>query len=191
MSKNIEAEDRCLINKEQYNRIFNDYKNSQNATFLTLINHYFDDENLSIRNSHQMLRIRSTNDKDYELTLKVKGNNGDLEINEPLSKEEVNHILETLEFPDGEIKERISIFKNIKYITTLITERLEVNIENYLFVIDKNKYADIIDYNIEIEAENIKKARQLMLAYCDKYNLLYSPNYESKSRRAINRALKI
>lgn len=190
MSQNIEAEDRCMISESDYVRIFNDYKDYSNAKSLVLTNYYFDDDNLSIRNSHKMLRIRSTDNDNFELTLKIKGENGDLEINEPLSKNQVDKVLNTLIFPEGEITSHLREFTNIRFITSLVTERLEIPIEDYLLVIDKNKYGDVIDYNIEIEAKNIKKARELMLAYCNKYNLNYSPNYESKSRRAINKALK-
>lgn len=192
MSKNIEIEKRVMLTKEQYDNLFL-YASKYEYQKLVLINHYFDDENLALRNAHYMLRIRNINAKDYELTLKIKGENGDLEINEPINKKEVKSLIDKCELKDGEIKDQILkvTSKDIRYITSLETERIEIKFDNYLFVLDKNKYSDITDYNLEIEANDINVANEVIKKYCTEFNVQYSKEYKSKSRRAINYALGI
>ena len=192
MSKNIEIEKRVMLTKEQYDSLFH-YASKYEYQKLDLINHYFDDENLALRNAHYMLRIRNINAKDYELTLKIKGENGDLEINEPINKKEVKSLIDKCELKDGEIKNQILkvTSKDIRYITSLETERIEIKFDNYLFVLDKNKYSDITDYNLEIEASDIDVANEVIKKYCTEFNVQYSREYKSKSRRAINYALGI
>ena len=193
MSKNIEIEKRVMLTEEQYLSLLKYASNYSSRKEMTLVNYYFDDENLSLRNAHHMFRIRVTNNKDYELTLKVKGDNGDLEINEPLSNGEIEKLLKKLEIKNKEINEIVSndTSKEIKYITSLKTERIEIEFGRYLFVLDKNYYSDIIDYDLEIESDNMVDAEEAIKKYCKNFDLQYSSSYKSKSRRAINKALNI
>lgn len=56
-------------------------------------NIYLDREDLFLRHKHITLRIRTINDVNCELTLKIKGLNGDQEINDSLSSKEADLIL--------------------------------------------------------------------------------------------------
>ena len=140
-----------------------------------------------------MLRIRNINDKDFEMTLKVKGDKGDLEINHEVSNKEVDKIIKKFYSVSEEISSHVNNVTNkeIKYITSLKTERVEIEFEDYLFVLDKNYYSDVIDYDLEIESKSIKKAKKVIKKYCKQYSLQYSKDYKSKSRRAINKALNL
>ena len=182
-----------MLTESQYNALFSYASSFNNKKSFVLINHYFDDEDLSLRKNHYMLRIRNTDDSNYEVTLKVKGENGDLEINDPISNEEVNHYIKSFAYQNIEITPLINkvTSKDIKYITSLKTERIEVEFDDYLFVLDKNYYSDIIDYNLEIESTSIDKANEAIKKYCDQFGMQYSKHYQSKSRRAINKALNI
>lgn len=193
MSKNIEIEKRVMLNEEEYNKLLQYAFTYSNRKETVLINHYFDDENLSLRNAHHMLRIRSINNDEFELTLKVKGDKGDLEINEPLNKYEVDNLIKKLVIENEEINNfiRNDTDKEIKYITSLKTERIEIEFDNYLFVLDKNYYSDVIDYDLEIESTDLNVAIETIKKYCSDFHLQYSSSYKSKSRRAINKALNI
>ena len=193
MSNNIEIEKRVMLTKEQYENLFHYASKFTNKESFVLINHYFDDANLSLRNAHYMLRIRNINDNDYELTLKIKGDNGDTEINKPISLDRVNELIKDFDYEDIDITPYILKATNnkLRYITSLKTERIEIKFDNYLFVLDKNYYSDVIDYNLEIEAKSIKDANEIIKKYCDEYGMQYSKDYKSKSRRAINKALNI
>ena len=195
MSKNIENEKRLMLDEEQYELLMKDFMDDKYSRVFHQINYYFDDENLSLRNNHIVLRIRSINLSKYELTVKIKGKEGkgDLEINIPLSEKEVNDFLNNPHFDNKEIVEAIKSVTNkpIKLITSLETHRLECPKEDHLVVIDKNHYSGITDYNLEIEAGSMEDATKYILHYAKKYHLTYQENYLSKSRRAINRALNI
>ncbi len=182
-----------MLSLEQYNALKEYASNYPSRREMALINHYFDTEGLDLRNNHLMLRIRNTNDKDYEVTLKVKGEEGDLEINEPISTEEVDHLISHFDFKNKKINKHIAKVtdKEVKYLTSLKTERIEIEFEDYLFVLDKNYYSDVIDYNLEIESTSIKNAKKYIKKYCDEFGMQYSKDYKSKSRRAINKALAI
>ena len=193
MSKNIEMEKRVMLTLEQYQALLEYAKDYPNRTELILVNHYFDDEALSLRNSHYMLRIRNINTNEYELTLKVKGDNGDLEINQPITLEEAKSLLEEFNINEGEIYNQLKNIDHntIRLITSLKTERIEIPFDDFLFVLDKNYYSDVIDYDLEIESSSIKNAKKMIKKYCKMFGMQYSKHYLSKSRRAINKALNI
>ena len=176
--RNIECEERVMLTFEQYQTLIGVYMmKDPSFEYSEIENIYLDDENLSIKKNHKMLRIRHINGKE-ELTLKIKGDNGDIEINETLE----NH---------PEIDKALNRkFNEYRPITKLRTKRLEAKMDGYLVVIDMNEYCGIIDYDLEIEAPTIEKAREEIMAICKKYHLKYDENYKSKSSRAIKAALE-
>ncbi len=171
--RNIEYEERVIISFEQYRKVLAYYvAKYPDYRILDIENTYFDDEQLSLKNSHKVLRLRKTNGE-YELTLKVKGEDGDLEINEtPTSHKEIDKALN-------------NEFDKYKPIAKLATSRIEIDIDDYLFVLDMNKYNGIIDYNIEIEASSKEKALSIIMDICKSFDLEYKKDYRSKSSRAI------
>lgn len=193
MNKDIEFEERLMLNKEQYEELMRLYSSSKDASIISQINYYFDDEDLSLRNAHKVLRIRVINNAKYELTMKIKGDNGDIELNNYLDKNTCDNIIQTLEFNNPSIEEEIKKVtnKNIKLITSLKTTRLEVKFPTHLLVIDVNYYNDVMDYDLEVEASSKDDALKYILEYASKYSLTYKKHYMSKSRRAINKALGI
>ena len=74
--------------------------------------------------------------------------------------------------------------------SVLVSVVSEIPINDYLLVIDKNEYLDVIDYDIEVEANSQARAKEVMLKLCEKYKLRYDPNYQVKSARAFNRYKK-
>ena len=84
-----EYETRLMLTEEQYFFIVTYYMNIQpNKHFLQNTNHYFDTDDLYLRDHHMTLRVRTINDVKSELTLKIKGRNGDDEITDGLSPKE-------------------------------------------------------------------------------------------------------
>ena len=176
--RNIECEERVMLTFEQYQTLIGVYMMKDPAfKYLEIENIYLDDENLSIKRNHKMLRIRHTNGIE-ELTLKIKGDNGDIEINETLSSHpEIDKALDNK-------------FDQYHPITTLKTKRLEADMKDYLVVIDMNEYSGIIDYDLEIEAPSMEIAKREITAICKKYHIIYNENYKSKSSRAIKKAME-
>lgn len=186
-----ELEERVMIDKEQFLEI-EKYLQDNYHGIKTIYqkNRYFDDAKNTIKNKHSVLRIRSFKScKLREITYKIKGEDGDIEYNQPLSHYWFYQITRFARFPEGDVKNHLVKdgvdFNSLKMITDLYTRRMEVKIDNYLFVLDTNLYNGICDYNIEIESDISKShAKEMILKYCKKFNLTYNDNYISKSRRA-------
>ena len=178
--EHIEYEERVLINETDYQKIIADIKNMNKPYVVSFIeNIYLDNDSRFINNHHMMLRIRTINNKDQELTLKMK--------NPDLSTREINETLSKHPIIDKELNNE---FDSYHEVARLVTERIEIELDDYLLVLDKNIYHGIIDFDIEIEAKTQQKAYELIKMYCKRYNLEYKNDYKVKSRRAIEMALK-
>ncbi len=192
-----EYETRLMLTEEQYFFIVTYYMNIEpNKHFLQNANHYYDTDDLFLRGQHMTLRVRIINDVKSELTLKIKGENGDEEITDGLAPKEQELLLEQSIFPYGQVRNRLMLlpYSLDKYhrIASLYNRRLEIEYEDHTLVIDKNTYGDIVDYNLEVESKiGIKHAKDTLKEYIDKFNLTVSEEkYVGKARRAIDEALK-
>lgn len=192
-----EFESRIMLNEEEYLTIVSFYmREYPNKHFLQNTNIYFDSDDLYLRNNHITLRVRIINDARCELTCKIKGSNGDQEINDDLSKIQRDLLLERGIFPDGEVKKHLLTLSyplnQYHIIATLYNRRLEIPFDDHLLVIDKNSYQDVVDYNLEIETkDNIASANAKLQEYIMKFNLtLLKQKYMGKATRAILRATR-
>ena len=177
--EHIEYEERVMIKESDYKKVIDDLIcNGYNCDCFTIENIYFDNDEYFIDKNGMMLRIRNTSTGIHELTLKVRQKEGVLEINETLEKHPQI---------DAALNNKFYEFKEI---IKLVTKRIEIPIEDYLLVIDKNEYLDVIDFDIEVEAETQARAKEVMLKLCEKYNLRYDENYQVKSARAFARYKK-
>ena len=189
--KEKEIEERVLISEEQYLKIEKYLK--ENFSHLKLIhqkNRYFDDKDLNIKRVGNVLRIRSFRScKERELTYKVKGKESDIEYTQMLSHYWFYQITRYSRLPECNVKEQLIKdevdVNSLRMLVDLYTKRIEVKIDDYLFVLDANMYNGINDYNIEIESDVSKKhAKEVVLKYCEMFGLTYSDNYIVKSKRA-------
>ena len=186
-----------MLDEERYFFIVTYYMNSYpNKHFLQNANYYFDTDDLYLRSQHMTLRVRVINDVRSELTLKIKGNDGDEEINDGLTPKESELLVNEGIFPYGQVRNRLMLlpYSLDKYhkITALFNRRLEIEFDDYTLVIDKNTYGDTLDYNLEIESKiGIDHAKAMMKEYIEKFNLTVSKEkYVGKARRAIDAARK-
>ena len=194
---NKEYETRIMLDEERYFFIVTYYMNLYpNKHFLQNANYYFDTDDLYLRSQHMTLRVRVINDVKSELTLKIKGDDGDEEINDGLTPKESELLVNEGIFPYGQVRNRLMLlpYSLDKYhkITALYNRRLEIEYEDYILVIDKNTYGDNLDYNLEIESKvGINHAKAMMKEYIEKFNLTVSKEkYVGKARRAIDAARK-
>lgn len=188
MSREIEYEKRVLINEDQYQRILHFFlKKYPSHRSFDQTNYYFDTKSFHLKTKGIVFRLRKTAKVGPEMTLKIKGLNGDLEINQKLTSKEKYSLLNEIEIPKGEIHDFLSneglFFPSLHLIGLLKTKRVEVIIDDYLIVLDKNEYLNICDYNLEIEANSIKRAESIILELCDFFELEYKNDYSSKSSR--------
>ena len=167
-----------------------------NKHFLQITNTYYDTDDLFLRSQHMTLRLRVINDSKSEFTLKIKGEDGDEEINDGLSPKEADLLYNENLFPYGQVRNRLMLlpYSLDKYhkITTLYNRRLEIDFADHLLVIDKNNYGDVLDYNIEVESKvGIKHAKEILKQFIEKFNLTVSKEkYRGKATRAIDNAVK-
>lgn len=192
-----EFESRIMLTESEYFEIVSHYMRLYpNKSFLKNVNVYFDTEELDLRKRHITLRVRIINDTWCELTAKIKGMNGDDEINDDINLIQANELIKEGKFPDGNVKSflltlpyTLDLYKQIAILNNL---RLEIENEDHLLVIDKNIYGDNTDYNLEIEAkDSIEKAKTLLNAYILQFNLANrGQKYVGKAHRAILAATK-
>ena len=186
-----ELEERVMINKSQFLEIEKYIQeNFPHAKIIHQKNRYFDDPNRTVKKVHNVLRIRSFKScKEREFTYKVKGEEGDIEYTQILSHYWFYQITRYSRLPAGPVKEQLLKdgvdINSLKMLVDLYTRRIEVRIDDYIFVLDVNLYNGITDYNIEVESDVSKKhAKDIILKYCDQFGLTYSDKYMSKSKRA-------
>ena len=195
---NKEYEARIMLDEERYFFIVTYYMNIQpNKHFLQITNHYYDTDELNLTKDQRMtLRVRIINDVKSELTLKIKGEDGDEEINDGLTPRESDLLVNEGIFPYGQVRNRLMLlpYSLDKYhkITALYNRRLEIEFDDHLLVLDKNTYGDMLDYNLEIESKiGIKHAKDMLKSYIEKFNIPVSKEkYVGKARRAIDAAIK-
>lgn len=192
-----EFETRLMISQAQYVEMVSFYMHIRGyENFIQNTNIYFDTNDLYLQNNHITFRARIINDVQTELTLKIKGDDGDTEINDSLSPKQVDLMFNQNIFPEGNVKEYLVFLarplSDYHEIARLYNRRLEIEFSDHLLVIDKNNYGDVVDYNIEIETKgSIKEAQKHLEEYIEKFNLA-KPNdkYIGKARRAITEAIK-
>ena len=187
-----EFEARIMLTDDEYLSIVSFYmKLFPNKHFIQNTNIYYDSEDLFLRRQGITFRHRIINDVSSELTIKIKGKDGDTEINDKLNIAQYNLLLNNKVFPDGEVKKYLSSLpypiSEYKVIATLYNRRLEIENEDHLLVIDKNTYGDIVDYNLEIEAkDSIDTANKRLKEYIEKFHLSsINQKYQGKATRAI------
>jgi len=190
MSKNIECEERLMLSETKYNELLAYYKQSKEFVEKDIKNFYFDDNELSLTSKHIMVRIRISNNIRYSLTLKVKGDEGDLEVSQSLSKEDYEVAISKGIFPSGQVLETLSKYaKNItklKFIADLHCFRTSFSFKEYLIEIDKNSYLNKNDFDVEVEAESMDIAKEKITEICNLLNVQYDSNYKVKSARVFD-----
>ena len=187
-----ELEERVMIDKKQFLEIEKYFQeNFPNYRIIHQKNHYFDDKYRTIKKLDTVLRIRSFKDKkEREFTYKIKGEEGDIEYTQLLSRYWFYQITRYSKLPDGPVKQKLFDDKvdieSLKMLVDLYTRRMEVRFDNYLFVLDANMYNGITDYNIEIESDISKQhAKEVILQYCNQFGLEYKKKYIGKCKRAL------
>ena len=186
----MEYEARVMINESEYLKIKEEYLNiGRICREFTNKNTYFDSPDLYLTHHHMVLRIREIDDSEKELTLKIKERDGDIEITHQIDGEEEYQKLLSGNINNLEIEKEISSrggdIKSLGVVTTLTTERVEVEFDDHLLVIDKNFYNNKIDFNLEVESTSRELAKEYLEKVISKYGIAYKKDYISKSRRAI------
>ncbi|HZG72253.1 MAG TPA: CYTH domain-containing protein [Chondromyces sp.] len=173
MSTELEIEFKNLLTKEEFDRLLEEF-NVKKDQFILQHNHYFDTALFQLKEEGCALRIREKAGR-YELTLKQPVEEGLLETNQHLTEEEAMQLLEKGIFPNGTVKETLSLLldkqPNVQHFGTLSTHRAELSYEGGLLVLDCSSYFDCTDYELEYEVKERKSGEKIFLALLETYEI--------------------
>lgn len=162
MSNAIEIEAKVLLSQEDYRKLI---KLFPNAPRYMQTNYYIDSPDRVLAKSGIALRIREKNGQ-FEMTLKTPLSQGLLEKNVPLTINEFCSYRDFNEFPKCDLKRFLTMLDfevgDLKILTSLATERLDVEYKGGLLSIDRNSYSGQVDYEIEFEYNNMEDAEAIL-----------------------------
>ena len=158
MSNAIEIEAKALISKADYLKLIQKYKD--NPRYMQT-NYYIDTEDRLLAKSGIALRVREKQGV-YELTLKTPLSQGLLEKNAPITMNEFATFRDFGDFPKGDTARFLTMLdfdvKQLQILTSLSTERIDIELDGGLLSIDRNAYSGHTDYEVEYEFNNLKGA---------------------------------
>jgi uncharacterized protein YjbK len=191
LSQEVEIEFKNLLTKEEYFSLL-DYFKVNESLFAFQENHYFDTNNFALKDRQSALRIRSKQDA-YTLTLKTPLEEGLLETNQTLQKEEAEALLNDGVFPFGEVNDTLQSLgiptKRLHYFGTLTTKRAEIEYKNGLLVFDASFYMNVEDYELEYEVKDYDAGQKRFLSLLEERNIP-TRKTENKIKRFYNAKLR-
>jgi uncharacterized protein YjbK len=191
LSQEVEIEFKNLLTKEEYFSLL-DYFKINESLFTFQENHYFDTNNFALKDRQSALRIRSKQGA-YTLTLKTPLEEGLLETNQTLQKEEAEALLNDGISPFGEVNDRLQSLgiptKQLHYFGTLTTKRAEIEYKNGLLVFDASFYMNVEDYELEYEVKDYNAGQKRFLSLLEERNIP-TRKTENKVKRFYNAKLR-
>ncbi|MGX7112868.1 CYTH domain-containing protein [Gemella cuniculi] len=170
--KEIEIEFKNLLTKEEYDKLFQTFELEKKEATINK-NYYYDDANNSLKKANAALRIRHTNTKS-EITLKIKGEKQNIEINIPINKTTYPSEPVVLPIiPEEILTELIRLKVAIKtpmLFQKIETLRYEIELKTGLLALDKTTFKNnIVDYELEFETNNyddgLKEFKKLLAKF--------------------------
>lgn len=189
-SNNIEIEAKVLLNRRDYDKL------KKNLDFVPAIkvqsNYYLDSEDRVLKKYGIIVRLR-TREGQAKLTLKAPLAEGLLQKNQSMTLDEAMKMIKNNEIPEGDIYNFLEVLhinpSSLKILAELTTERREGTYHGTDINISKNNYGDMIDYEIECDADSKAKSQAILKEICETYKIPFVLNEISKEERAINEAL--
>lgn len=173
MSQNLEIEFKNMLTKQEYEKLLHEFRIDKRQIFKQE-NHYFDTPEFALKSIGSALRIRKKKAQ-FEMTLKQPAAVGLLETNQSLSEEEASEAIHFGNLPSGKIKTLLENngipFSTIQYFGTLITNRVELEYELGLLVLDHSIYLNKEDYELELEVEDVQKGKEAFLKLLQYYGI--------------------
>ncbi len=182
-----DIEFKTLITEADYNKIL---KENESIKGDLQINYYFDTTRFTLKASEAVLRIKRT-DKHLTIILERKKNYAVLRIEEEITEDEFNDILNNHVIKHASILEELNeLIKNqpIVNFMTFSTYRINIPFKDTKFALDKCEYCDMVDYELEYRTKNRESGKLIFVEFIKKFNLQYERS-QSKLKRAYD-ALK-
>lgn len=185
MSNAIEIEAKALVSQDDYRKLAKLFPDSPRYT---QTNHYIDSDERILFKEGIALRIREKNDQ-YELTLKTPLSQGLLEKNCVITKQQFDDFKQKGVFPKGDTSRFLTMLDidiaTLKILTSLTTDRIDVEYKGGLLSIDRNCYSGKTDYEVEFEYNNLGGAKKVLSDLFEENGIAYTFTKASKTRRAM------
>ncbi len=185
MSNAIEIEAKALVSQDDYRKLAKLFPDSPRYT---QTNHYIDSDDRILFKEGIALRIREKNGQ-YELTLKTPLSQGLLEKNCVITKQQFDDFKEKGIFPKGDTSRFLTMLDidiaTLKILTSLTTDRIDVEYKGGLLSIDRNCYSGKTDYEVEFEYNNLGGAKKVLSDLFEENGIAYTFTKASKTRRAM------
>ncbi|MDA9472714.1 CYTH domain-containing protein [Enterococcus sp. 5H] len=195
MSENLEIEFKTLLSKEEFSRTI-EYFHLNEENFFTQTNYYFDSTDFQLKKQKIGLRVR-TLANNAEITLKIPQKVGLLEINDALSLDEAQKIIESATLPDrGNVYNKLTELginkDDLRLIGSLTTKRAEKKLPQGLLALDESWYNEQHDFELELEVDDAEKGRESFLYVLDSLTIKESPSPNKIQRMMLssNRNIK-
>ena len=185
MSNAIEIEAKALVSAEEYKKLAKAFRGYPRYV---QTNHYIDTEDRYLAKEGIAIRIREKGQA-YELTLKTPLSEGLLEKNAPITHTQFAELRDFGEFPKTDITRfliqlDIDVTK-LKILTSLTTERIDVEYKGGLLSLDRNTYSGKTDYEIEFEYNSLNGAKKIMKDLFDENGIEVHFSEQTKVHRAM------
>lgn len=185
MSNAIEIEAKVLVSQADYRKLTAKFKDHPRYM---QTNYYVDTEDRKLAKEGFALRIRERQGQ-YELTLKAPLSQGLLEKNLVISINDFAAFRDFQEFPKGDIARFLTMLDfdvpSLKILTSLSTERIDVEYEGGLLSIDRNAYSGQTDYEVEFEFNNLAGAEAILERLLKENDIPVAFSTASKMTRAM------
>ncbi len=175
----LEIEQKALITKEEHDRLVQEH---QVIKTIEQSNIYFDTDEDYFKTLSSALRVRKIEDK-YELTLKIKAaqNGGHTEHNFEIDRETLDYMIHEQRVPHqlyNIVDKHLILTKH----AIIVTERKLINFDNHIVELDLTDFGNKIDYEIEIESEDLNTATSTMDKFLKENNIEFRKS-SSKIKR--------
>lgn len=173
-----EFEAKALISKQEFALLLN---NLQQCQVNNQINNYLDTKSETLRTSKQALRLRKINDT-HILSLKEQAQTGAIEYNTDISPQQYAHILDSQCVDSSQFNLPFSTMLTDLTIVQITTTRYICKYKHSQIELDMSDFGSTIDYEIEIEAENMEVANQLLAELQAEFDLNLKKSYPKIAR---------
>lgn len=136
------------------------------------INYYFETKDQYFKNSNSALRVRIIDDS-IELTLKIKTSDGSIEHNFIIEDSIFNDMMSAFTVPN-QLLDLIHDDIIIDQIIKIETTRSVISFRDYKVEVDLTNFGTTIDYEIEVEAETMCKAQEILDIFLSDNDIVFT-----------------
>lgn len=172
MKHHLEIEYKSLLSAADYQRLLPEFSH---LTPISQTNYYIDSPDWELKGHKCSLRLRIMEDR-AELTLKIPQTIGNQEYNQAIDSQAANQLIKDFCLPQGPIADLLRETVQLDKLTiwgSLHTLRYETDSPIGLLALDKNSYADQIDYELEVEVTDDLVGKKAFEDYLDQRHIPY------------------